>query len=149
MGIFSHGNEVYLQHVSGIDSFGSGWAISAIMTDHDLILKPRAIKKFKPVQLPLNNIESAKNELIQEVEHRSAFKRAFIGEAVAGHAGAVIVALTSGDKPVNHVLFVIRTKDGKEIILRDTGASLNLNKWIKALNGRLCNVTVTQQNEVV
>lgn len=140
MGLFSHGNEVYLTHLAGIDQYGENWALSITQTDTELIFRPRAFKDRPAVHLELNKIESAQNENFRTEKNESMLARAIVGDLLFGRTGAVVGAMSAGKKSVLQTLYVIRYQsDGQEhaIVLKDNGSSLNFKKWQKSLLSKI------------
>ena len=114
-------------------SYHGKGAIAEIATE----IKARAFKNTNDVELPLNKIIQAGNVNITEIEQQSKVGRAIIGGMLFGNAGAIVGAMTAGEKQKIKTLYIINYSSNNEkkvIILKGNGGNLNYVGFQKRLN---------------
>ena len=109
MGLFGKGNTMNMIHLEGLPGFGKGYATAMTLDEEHQCLqfKARAFKDTNDVELPLNKITKAGNINITEIEQQSKVGRAVIGGLLFGNAGAIVGAMTAGEKQKIKTLYVI------------------------------------------
>lgn len=139
MGLFGKGNVMNMNHYEGVPNFGNKWAITMELTDDMLIFKPRAFKNIQPVQLPLNKITNAGNVNITEIVEQSKLGRAAVGGILFGGAGAIVGALSAGEKKQIKTLYIINYVSGDEekVIVMQSNGNPNYFKFQKLLEEKL------------
>lgn len=141
MGLFGKGNIMNMIHYDGLPNFKKNYATSMELDEenHCLIFKARAFKNISSVKLPLSKIIRAGNVNITEIEQQSAIGRALIGGFLFGNAGAIVGAMTAGEKKKLKTLYIINyISDGetKTIVLQSNG-NTNYFKFQEKLNSYL------------
>lgn len=84
----------------------------------------------------LSKVISAGDEFITKTEQQSKVGRAVVGGLLFGSTGAVVGAMTAGEKKRTEQLFVVKyeSDDGvKSIVLQDFGGNFNFPKIKKKL----------------
>ncbi|MGI6501285.1 MAG: hypothetical protein ACOX1S_10490 [Anaerostipes sp.] len=135
MGLFGKGNVMNMNHYEGIPTFGNRWAITMELTDDYLIFKPRAFKNVQPVQLPLTKITHAGNINTTEIVEQSKLGRAAIGGFLFGGAGAIVGAMSAGEKEKIKTLYIINyiSDDEEKVIIMQSNGNPNYFKFQKKL----------------
>lgn len=141
MGLFGKGNVMNMTHYDGLPNFHKNYAISMELDEenHYLIFKARAFKNISNVKLPLNKIIKAGNVNIEEIEQQSAVGRALVGGFLFGNAGAIVGAMTAGEKKKLKTVYIINyISDGepKVVVLQNNG-NPNYFKFQEKLNSYL------------
>lgn len=139
MGLFGKGNIVNVTHYEGIPNFGSKWAVAMELDEEKQILsfRARAFTNSNSVQLPINKITKAGFVNITDIEEQSKIGRAFVGGLLFGNAGAIVGALSAGEKKKIRTLYIINyvsNGETKSIVLQDNGGNLNFSKFQKKLD---------------
>lgn len=139
MGLFGKGNTMNMIHLEGLPGFGKGYATAMTLDEEHQCLqfKARAFKDTNDVELPLNKITKAGNINITEIEQQSKVGRAVIGGLLFGNAGAIVGAMTAGEKQKIKTLYIINYSSNDEkkvIILKGNGGNLNYTGFQKRLN---------------
>lgn len=139
MGLFGKGNTMNMIHLEGLPGFGKGYATTMTLDEEHQCLqfKARAFKNTNDVELPLNKIIQAGNVNITEIEQQSKVGRAIIGGMLFGNAGAIVGAMTAGEKQKIKTLYIINYSSNNEkkvIILKGNGGNLNFVGFQKRLN---------------
>lgn len=139
MGLFGKGNVMNMSHYEGVPTFGNHWAITMELTDDCLIFKPRAFKNVQAVQLPLNKITHAGNVNTTKIVEQSKLGRAAVGGFLFGGAGAIVGALSAGEKKTIKTLYIINyISDGEEkVIIMQSNGNPNYFKFQKLLESKL------------
>lgn len=139
MGLFGKCNTMNMIHLEGLPGFGKGYATTMTLDEEHQCLqfKARAFKNTNDVELPLNKIIQAGNVNITEIEQQSKVGRAIIGGMLFGNAGAIVGAMTAGEKQKIKTLYIINYSSNNEkkvIILKGNGGNLNYVGFQKRLN---------------
>lgn len=145
MGLFKNKKEkaekMLMVHYEGIPSFRKNCPCNMILDEENNCLKFElfASKDSTSVQLPLNKITNAGLVNITEIEQQSKVGRAIVGGLLFGNTGAIIGAMSAGEKEKIKTLYVINyISDGetKVITMKENG-NLNFFKFQKHLTNLL------------
>lgn len=141
MAIFGKGNTMNMTHHEGLPGYTDKTAITMELDEGNrcLVFRARALKKPE-IKLPLNKITKAGNVNVTEIEHQSKIGRAFVGGFLFGGAGAIVGAMSAGEKEKIQTLYIINyLSEGEEkaIVLHDNGSNLNFFKFQKKLEAYL------------
>lgn len=141
MGLFGKGNVLNLSHLDGLPGYTKGTAVTMELDEENrcLIFKARAFKKPE-IKLPLSKVSAAGNVNVAEVEQQSKVGKAVIGGLLFGSAGAIVGAMTAGEKQKIKTLYIVNYEsdgENKAIVLHDNGSNLNFFKFQKKLQGYL------------
>ena len=93
------------------------------------------------IELPLNKITNAKLVNVEEIEQQSKIGRAVVGGILFGNAGAIVGAMSAGEKKKIKTMYIINyVSDGEEkvIALQEKG-NINYFKFQKRLTELLPN----------
>ncbi len=139
MGLFGKGNVMNMIHYEGLPGFEKNYATSMELDEENrrLIFKSRAFKTVPEIKLPLEKVVSAGNVNITEIEEQSKIGRAFVGGFLFGTAGAIVGAMSAGEKKKIKTVYIINyISDGetKAIVMRSNGGNPNFSKFQKALS---------------
>ena len=142
MGLFGKENVMNMIHHDGLPHFSKGCATSMELDEDSrcLIFRSRAIKNTPEIKLPLNKVQKAGSVNITEIEEQSKIGRAVVGGLLFGKAGAVIGAMSAGEKKKIKTLYIINyTSDDetKAIVMQSNGSNLNFFKFQNKLKGLL------------
>ncbi len=150
MGLFGKGNVINMIHYEGLPGFGKNYATSMELDEENrcLIFKARAFKNVPEVKLPLEKVTSAGTVSITEIEEQSKIGRAFVGGVLFGTAGAIVGAMSAGEKQKLKYVYIINyVSDGetKAIVMQSNGGNLNYNKFQEALKKYLPKVETPKE----
>lgn len=139
MGIFGNGNVMNMIHYEGLPNFNKGFATAMRLDEENrcLIFTPRAFKNINSVTLPIDKITNAGNVNIAEIEQQSKIGRAIVGGVLFGNAGAIVGAMTAGEKQKIKTMYIINyisDNEEKVIVLQSNGGNLNYSGFQKRLN---------------
>ncbi len=153
MAIFGKGNTMNMIHHEGLPGYTDKTAITMKLDEENccLIFRARALKKPE-IKLPLNKITKAGNVNVTEIEQQSKIGRAFVGGLLFGGAGAIVGAMSAGEKQKIQTLYIINyLSDGKEkaIVLQGNGSNLNCFKFQNKLGKYLPKPEHKEEKEVV
>lgn len=141
MGLFRNGKEKHekmiMTHYDGVPSFRANSPCTVILDEEQNCLKFDVFgsKNSPSVQLPLNKIIKAELVNVTEIEQQSKLGRAVVGGLLFGNTGAVIGALSAGEKKKIKLVYVINYNSNdtiKSISLKDNG-NLNFFRFHKRL----------------
>lgn len=137
MGLFGKGNILNMTHHEGLPGYSDKTAITMELDEEHrcLIFKARAFKKPE-IKLPLSKVISSGNVNIAEIEQQSKVGRAIVGGLLFGNAGAIVGAMTAGEKQKIKTLYIINYEGEagtKAIVLHDNGSNMNFFKFQKKL----------------
>lgn len=152
MSLFAKGNTVNLVHLEGLPGYGSAEAALAITMTFDeenrcLVFKAR-LGKQPEIKLSLSKVISAGKEYVTKTKQKSKTGRAVAGGLLFGSAGAMVGAMTAGEKKRIECLYVIKYESDegvKSIVLRDFGGNFNFPKLQKKLQEYLPKQEVKEQ----
>jgi hypothetical protein len=138
MGLFGKGKIMNMVHCEGLPGFNKGYATSMELDEENQCLKfkARAFKNVNEVKLPLNKIIKAGNVNITEIEQQSKIGRAIVGGFLFGGAGAIVGAMSAGEKKKIQTLYIINYRSDNEdkvIVLHGNGGNLNYFSFQKCL----------------
>lgn len=127
-----------MTHYDGLPNFHKKYAVSMELDEENrcLIFKARAFKNINNIKLPLNKIMKAGNVNIEEIEQQSTIGRALVGGFLFGNAGAIVGAMTAGEKKKLKTFYIINyISDGepRTIVLQSNG-NPNYFKFQEKLN---------------
>lgn len=100
------------------------------------------------MKLPLSKVISSGNVNVAEIEQQSKIGRAIVGGLLFGNAGAIIGAMTAGEKQKIKTLYIINYEGEagtKAIVLHDNGSNMNFFKFQKKLQEYLPNQQAKEQ----
>lgn len=142
MGLFGKKKEkqekMIMYHYEGIPSYRTNCPCNMYLDEENQCLRFElfASKELNPVQLPLNKITKAGLVHVTEIEQQSKVGRAIVGGLLFGNTGAIIGALSAGEKKKIKSIYIINyITDGetKSISLGEKG-NINFFKFQKKLN---------------
>lgn len=153
MAIFGKGNTMNMTHHEGLPGYTDRTAITMTLDEENrcLTFNARALKKPE-IKLPLNKITKAGNVNITEIEQQSKIGRAFVGGFLFGGAGAIVGAMSAGEKKKIQTLYIINyISEGKEkvIVLEGNGSNLNCFKFQKKLEEYLPKPEPKKEGDIV
>lgn len=143
MGLFAKGNTMYMIHFEGLPGFGKNYAISMALDEEKncLRFKARAFKDTPEIELPLNKITKAGSVNVEEIKQQSKIGRAVVGGMLFGNAGAIVGAMSAGEKKKIKTMYIINyISDGEEkVITMQENGNINYFKFQKRLTELLPN----------
>lgn len=146
MGLFSKKEKqekMLMIHYEGISSLRKNCPCNMILdpSNHKLIFEEYMTKNAQTISLPLEKIVNAGLVNVTEIEEQSKLGRAAIGGILFGGAGAIVGALSAGEKEKTKSLYVINyLSDGEEkVIVLKENANLNYFRFQKHLQEFLPN----------
>lgn len=135
MGLFKKQKEMKLimQHYDGLPGFKKNTPCNMFLDETNFCLRFESFtaKDNSKIELPLNKITAAKLTNVEEIEQQSAIGRALVGGFLFGNAGAIVGAMTAGEKKKIKLLYIINyvsDNDQKAIILKENG-NINFFKF--------------------
>lgn len=141
MGLFGKGNVMNMTHYEGLPNFCRNCATSMELDEESrcLIFKARAFKNVSNVKLPLNKIVKAGNVNITEIEQQSAIGRALVGGFLFGNAGAIVGAMTAGEKKKLKTIYIINyiSDDEQKTVILQSNGNPNYFRFQEKLNSYL------------
>ena len=154
MGLFGKGNTMNMTHDEGLPGFGKGFATAMTLDEENrcLVFTARAFKSTNPVRLPLDKVKKAGNVNITEIEKQSKIRRAVVGGLLFGGAGAIVGAMSAGEKKKIQTMYIINyTSEGtdKVIVLHSNGSNLNFFGFQKRLEAYLPKSEPKPQGEII
>lgn len=144
MGLFNRKEKqekMLMIHYEGIPSLRSNCPCNMILDvkEHRLIFEEYMTKNAKTISLPLDKISKAGLVNVTEIEKQSKLGRAAIGGLLFGGSGAIVGALSAGEKEKTKSLYIINYQsdgENKVIVLKEN-ANLNFFKFQKHLQEML------------
>lgn len=140
MGLFSKKEKqekMLMTHYEGLPSFRPNCPCNMILEidNKSLIFEEYMAKNAKKVSLPVNKIIKAGPLAITEIEKQSKLGRAAIGGLLFGGAGAIVGALSAGEKEKVKSLYIINyiSEGAEKVIVLKENANLNFFKFQKHL----------------
>lgn len=138
MGLFGKGNTMNMIHFEGLPGFENNYATAMTLDEEKMCLRfvARAFKNVPEIELPLNKITNAGNVNVTEIEQQSKIGRAVIGGLLFGNTGAIVGALSAGEKKKLKTVYIINyVTDGetKVITMKENG-NPNFFKFQKRLS---------------
>ncbi|WP_195230583.1 hypothetical protein [Coprococcus comes] len=153
MGLFGKGNVMNMNHYEGLPNFHKGYATTMELDEenHCLRFRARAFKNTPEVRLPLDKITKAGNVNITEIEQQSKVGRAVIGGLLFGNAGAIVGAMTAGEKKKLKTVYIINYVSGDEtkVIVMQSNGNPNYFKFQERLNQYLPKPSSQHPDEIV
>ena len=147
MGLFSKKEKrekMLMIHYEGIPSLRSDCPCNMILdsNEHKLIFEEYMTKNAQTISLSLDKIVKAGLVNVTEIEEQSKLGRAAIGGLLFGGAGAIVGALSAGEKEKTKRLYIINyLSDGEEkVIILKENSNLNFFKFQKHLQEMLLQV---------
>jgi len=141
MGLFGSkkdkSEKMLMVHYDGIPSFRANCPCHMILDEENSCLRFEKFgsKDSAPVSLPLCKITKVGSVNVEEIEQQSKVGRAIVGGLLFGKTGAVLGALSAGEKKKINMVYIINyVSDGeaKSISLKENG-NLNYFKFQKRL----------------
>ena len=129
--------KLIMYHYNGLPGFIENVPCNMFLDEekHCLRFELFTSKNDSIIELPLNKISNAKLINIEEIEQQSKIGRAIVGGILFGNAGAIVGAMSAGEKKKIKTLYIINyISDGKEnvITLQEKG-NINYFKFQKRL----------------
>lgn len=129
--------KLIMYHYSGLPGFTENVPCNMFLDEenHCLRFELFASKDNSIIKLPLNKISNANLINVEEIEQQSKIGRAVIGGILFGNAGAIVGAMSAGEKKKIKNLYIINyISDGEEkvITLHERG-NINYFKFQKRL----------------
>ena len=145
MGLFGKAKQTKLimYHYNGLPGFKENVPCNMFLDEENLRLRFELFtsKDSSIIELPLNKITNAKLVNVEEIEQQSKIGRAVVGGILFGNAGAIVGAMSSGEKKKIKTMYIINyVSDGEEkvIALQEKG-NINYFKFQKRLTELLPN----------
>lgn len=139
MGLFGKAKQIKLimYHYSGLPGFKENTPCNMFLDEDNRCLRFELFesKDNITVELPLNKITNAKLINVEEIEQQSKLGRAVVGGLLFGSAGAIVGAMSAGDKKKIKTLYLINyvsDNEEKVITLQEKG-NMNYFKFQKRL----------------
>ena len=139
MGLFEKRKQIKLimYHYNGLPDFKENTPCNMFLDEdnHCLRFELFSSKDNIKVELPLNKITNAKLVNVEEIEQQSKLGRGVVGGLLFGSAGAIVGAMSAGDKKKLKTLYVINyisDSEEKVITLHEKG-NMNYFKFQKRL----------------
>ena len=103
--------------------------------NHCLRFELFSSKDKSTIELPLNKIINAKLINVEEIEQQSKIGRAVVGGILFGSAGAIIGAMSAGEKKKIKTMYIINytSNDEEKVIILQEKGNINYFKFQKRL----------------
>lgn len=140
MGLFTKKEKeekMLMIHYEGIPNYKPNLAtyMTLDVDSGSLKFKSPVLKDLPEVELPFNKITNAGPVNVTEIEKQSKIGRAAVGGLLFGEAGAIVGALSAGEKKKTKSLYIINyisNGEEKAIVMKENG-NLNFLKFQKHL----------------
>ena len=140
MGLFTKKEKtekMLMIHYEGIPNYKGGLVTHMTLDEDDKCLKFKSpvLKDLPEVKLPFAKINKAGLVNVTEIEEQSKLGRAAVGGLLFGGAGAIVGALSAGEKKKIKSLYIINymsNGEEKAIVMKENG-NLNFFKFQKHL----------------
>lgn len=140
MGLFRKSEKemkLIMYHYDGLPGFKKNVPCNMFLDETNCCLRFElfAAKDDLTIELPLSKITKADSVNITEIEQQSKIGRAVVGGLLFGNTGAIVGAMTAGEKKKINTMYIINyLSDGEEkvITLQEKG-NINYFKFQKRL----------------